>query len=133
MQSKVSRIAIGRLHNLGNYEHIRFDVTVDLSDGDDPGVVIARLEKLLAALKPVTKDYDYERALRIMSDPEQAADETSRNVEVYKRRIEKHDKAMERRARALELFAALGGQSEHVDAKDKWEDDGFWDYEEGDY
>jgi len=125
--TRVSRIAIGRLHNLGNYEHIRYDVTVDLVNGENPGLIIQRLEKLLAALKPITTDYDYQRAVKVMSDPELAADETARNIEVYKARIERHDKAVARRERALILFAALGGQSQHTDAKDNWEDDGFWD------
>jgi hypothetical protein len=126
-EAKVTRIAIGRLHNLGNYEHIRYDVTVDLTNGENPGLVIYRLEKLLAALKPITTDYDYQRAVKVMSDPELAADETARNIEVYKDRIEKHNKAVARRERALALFGALGGQSQFTDAKDKWEDDGFWD------
>src|ERR1044071_8778109 len=108
---KVTRIAIGRLHNLGNYEHIRYDVTVDLTNGENPGLIIARLEKLLGALKPITTDYDYQRAVKVMSDPELAADETARNIEVYKARIEQHDKAVARRARALELFGELGGTS----------------------
>ena len=125
--AKVTRIAIGRLHNLGNYEHIRYDITVDLSNGDNPGLIIARLEKLLSALKPVTTDYEYQRALRIMSDPEQTKDETARNLEIYKQRIEKRDKAVARRERALILFGALGGASEYTDAKNKWEDDDYWD------
>jgi hypothetical protein len=126
--AKVTRIAIGRLHNLGNYEHIRYDVTVELSNGENAGLVISRLEKLLAALKPIEKnDYDYQRAVKVMSDPELAKDESVRNIEIYKARIEKREKAVARRARALELFSELGGTSEHVDAKDKWEDDDYWD------
>src|SRR5689334_18859766 len=128
--SRVTSVSLDRLHNLGNYEHIKFSVRVDLNEGDDPGVVIYRLERLLGALKPITTDYDYQRAVRIMSDPEQAKDETTRNIEVYKKRIEDHNKAVARRKRALELFADLGGTSEHVDAKDKWEDDGFWEYDD---
>lgn len=131
--AKVASVSLDRLHNLGNYEHLKLSVRVDLNEGDDPGLIISRLEKLLSALKPITTDYDYQRALKVMSDPERAADETARNVEVYKKRIDDHDRAVARRARALELFAYLGGTSEHVDAKDKWEDDGFWDYDEGEY
>lgn len=128
--SRVTSVSLDRLHNLGNYEHIKFSVRVDLNEGDDPGTVIYRLERLLGALAPITTDYDYQRAMRIMSDPEKAADEPASNIDLYKRRIEKHDKAVAQRARALELFAHLGGTSEHVDAKDKWEDDGFWEDED---
>jgi len=124
---KVSRIGIGRLHNLGNYEHIRYDITVDLTDGENPGLIIHRLERLLSALAPINTDYEYQRALKVMSDPELAKHESVGTVEVYKARIEKHDKAVARRERALALFGALGGASEYTDAKDKWEDDDYWD------
>lgn len=127
MSAQVTRIAIGRLHNLGNYEHIRYDVTVDLTNGDNPGLIIHRLEKLLGALAPVKTDYEYQRAVRVMSNPELAKDETISNIEIYKARIEKHDKAVARRERALILFGALGGASEYTDAKLKWEDDDYWD------
>jgi len=129
--AKITEITIGRLHNLGNYEHVRYEVKAYVAGAEDPGLLISRLEKLLAALKPITTDYDYERAVKVMSDPELAADETARNIEVYRARIEKHDEAAARRERALTLFGALGGQSQHTDAKDNWEDDDFWN--EGDY
>jgi hypothetical protein len=123
----ITRISLDRLHNLGNYEHIKFSVTVDLTNGENPGRVIARLEKLLGALKPITTDYDYQRAVKVMSDPELAKDETTHTIEIHKARIEKHDKAVMRRERALVLFGALGGASQFTDAKSKWEDDDYWD------
>lgn len=126
---KVTRVGVGRLHNLGNYEHIRYDITVDLANGENPGLIISRLEKLLGALKPITADYDYQRAIKVMSDPELAKDEPARNIEIYKARIEKHEKAVARRERALTLFGALGGASQYTDAKDKWEDDDYWEDE----
>ena len=125
--AKVTRIAIGRLHNLGNYEHIRYDVTVDLTNGENPGLIIHRLEKLLGALKPIKEDWDYKRAKEILSDPEKVKDEPARNVEIYQQRVATHDKAVARRERALVLFGALGGASQFTDAKDKWEDDDYWD------
>ena len=33
---RISRIGIGRLHNLGNYEHVRYEVTVELPPGTSP-------------------------------------------------------------------------------------------------
>lgn len=122
---KVTRVGIGRLHNLGNYEHIRYDVTVEFVDGEDVGPTIARLERLLGALAPVKKDYDYERAVRIMADPEKQSETSLGLIEQYKKCIEKHDAAIARRRSALEAFDNLGGVSAYTDAKEKWEDDDY--------
>lgn len=124
--AKITEITIGRLHNLGNYEHVRYEVKAYIAGSEDPGLLISRLEKLLAALKPIQKDYDYERAVKVMSDPKLAADEPLRNIETYRQRIERHDKAIARRERALLLFNALGGSFQHTDAKVNWEDGYFW-------
>lgn len=127
MSAQVTRIAIGRLHNLGNYEHIRYDITVDLTNGENPGLIIHRLERLLGALAPIKADWEYNRAKEILADPERQKDEPARNLEIYQQRVTKHEKAVARRERALILFGALGGASEFTDAKLKWEDDDYWD------
>jgi hypothetical protein len=129
--AKITEITIGRLHNLGNYEHVRYEVKAYVAGTEDPGLLISRLEKLLGALAPIKNDYDYQRAMRIMSDPELANDETQGNIAVYRSRIEKHDKSVARRARALEIFNELGGTSQYVDAKVNWENDDFWNEEDG--
>lgn len=126
----ISEISIGRLHNLGNYEHIRYEVKLYITGDENPGVVINRVEGLLAALRPVPRDFEYEQAILVLSNPELVARETSRNVETYKRRIEKYNNAIKRRERALVLFGAMNGVSQHTDAKDNWEDDDFWNDED---
>jgi hypothetical protein len=30
---RVVRVGIGRLYNLGNYEHIRYDLTIEIPEG----------------------------------------------------------------------------------------------------
>lgn len=124
-EAKVTRIAIGRLHNLGNYEHIRYDVTVELTNGERPSEIITGLERMLGALAPVKKDYDYQRAVAILADPEKVKDETERNLETYRKRIEKVDAKLARRHAALEGFDNLNGVSVFTDAKSNWEDDDY--------
>ena len=48
-QSRVSKITVGRLHNLGNYEHVRYEVTVELPPGTAPASVVRDLEDTLRA------------------------------------------------------------------------------------
>lgn len=48
----VSKITIGRVFNLGNYEHIRYEVTVDLAHGDSAATAMIGLEKIVEGLKP---------------------------------------------------------------------------------
>lgn len=49
---RISRITIGRLHNLGNYEHVRYEVTVDLPPGTSPASVLHSTEQMLNGLEP---------------------------------------------------------------------------------
>ena len=49
----VSKITIGRLYNLGNYEHIRYEVSVDLENEDDATKAMVGLEKVIAGLAPI--------------------------------------------------------------------------------
>lgn len=49
---KVSKITVGRLFNLGSYEHVRYEVTIDLSESDDPGKCMRHLETLMEAMNP---------------------------------------------------------------------------------
>ena len=50
---KISKITVGRLYNLGNYEHIRYDLTVDVPDGESASTAIIAVERLLVALSPI--------------------------------------------------------------------------------
>lgn len=109
MAAKVIRVAIGRLHNLGNYEHIRYDVTVELneSEASNPGEVINKLERLLGALAPIKKDFDYQRAVEFLSDP-QNANRDDQTLELYKKRVERFELRKKRRTSAIQAFADLG-------------------------
>ena len=33
---KITKITVGRLHNLGNYEHVRYELTVEVPEGQKP-------------------------------------------------------------------------------------------------
>jgi hypothetical protein len=50
--SHVSRISIARLYNLGDYEHARYEVTVEVPEGADAAVTFQNLEEIVEALNP---------------------------------------------------------------------------------
>ena len=41
----ITKITIGRLYNLGNYEHVRHDLTVEVKDGESAATAITGMEK----------------------------------------------------------------------------------------
>lgn len=49
---KVTKVTIGRLFNLGSYEHVRYEVSIELNDGDNPGKCVRDLETLVEAMNP---------------------------------------------------------------------------------
>jgi hypothetical protein len=65
---RVSRVTIGRLHNLGNYEHIRYEVTVELPPGTAPASVVRELEDTLNALAEVANGTATEQTLWDMAE-----------------------------------------------------------------
>lgn len=69
---RVSRVTIGRLYSLGNYEHVRYEVSVDLPPGASPASVIGDLDTLMAGMSPKAPHSDYAvgRAIHTVSKPE---------------------------------------------------------------
>src|SRR3954466_9951002 len=55
---RISRITIGRLYNLGSYEHVRYELTVEVPGGESAATAVIGMEKLLAALSPKTSTRD---------------------------------------------------------------------------
>ena len=137
---RISRITLGRLHNLGNYEHVRYEVTVELPPGTSPASVARELEDTLNALepRPPVSDWDLRQAVKTLALPEPVLEpkddddpfETPQQVLQRKRadrerarlHIERHEAWVKSRDAALRRFDALGGSAQWTDAKDCWDD-----------
>jgi hypothetical protein len=52
MKPAVAEITIGRLFNLGQYEHVRYEIKVSALDGSGVADTIRALERVLAGIKP---------------------------------------------------------------------------------
>lgn len=138
---RISRVTIGRLHNLGNYEHVRFEVTVELPPGTSPASVIGEMTTTLDDMdpKPPVDLWDLKAAIDMLAKPPPvlaAADPddpfTNPQTE-YERAVRRRETAVEKVARheawrkthaaALQRFDQFGGTAVRTDAKDSWDQD----------
>ena len=147
---KVTKITIGRLYNLGNYEHVRYDITVDVQPGESAASAMIGLEKIITGLAPerawaVHSEGELEREGRSVEEMSKLLvnaefDETEFRRrhghfegtprEYYKRCLDSHQsnvtrraKAVQRAATARKLLEDIGGAANWKDAKLDWQDD----------
>lgn len=135
---RISRITIARLHNLGNYEHVRYEVTVELPPGTSPASVLHTLDRLVAELEPrgpYSKSEVY-LAQRKVSQPEpkltdfsdwgsptERLDEALRERHRAVQLLKHYDEWRQRRDAAQRRFDEFGGTRVYTDAKDRWDDE----------
>jgi len=146
---KVTKITLGRLYNLGSYEHIRYEVSVEIPEGESAAVTMIGLEKLMEALSPKTSTHTKdellreERRLKAMGEDLGLDEDAFRRkhgffegspLEYVKRCNESHNENVARRdawekrsAKARMLLDDLGGAANWKDAKLDWENDDDWD------
>lgn len=148
---RTTRITIARLFNLGSYEHCRYEISVEIAEGESAKSAIIGLEKVMAALAPESKcsvrtrgelDRELNCVLELRNQLSLPEDEFRRRhghfegtpKEYYERCEKMHAENVARReayekraARARELLDELGGAEHWKDAKLDWENDYFGD------
>lgn len=139
---RISRITIGRLHNLGNYEHVRYEVTVDLPPGTSPASVLHATEHMLNALepkgpysayevlnaqrelaKPAPKLADFVDGRDHYDTPDKRLESANKDRERALQIVNRHNEWRQRRDAAHRRFDELGGIALHRDAKAEWDED----------
>lgn len=143
---KITKITIGRLYNLGSYEHVRYDLTVELKDGESAQVAMLGMEKLIAALSPKTSTHSREelarerRRLDLMhTDLDAIGDDefyrkhghyqgtpveyVARCEKSHAENVAERDEWEARQEKARRLLDDLGGAAEWKDAKLDWENE----------
>lgn len=143
---RTTKITIARLFNLGNFEHQRYEITVELNDVDSASAAIVGLEKILEALAPESRwgvksqaeiDREQRRITQLHSDlEEKGSDEFKRRHGYFEgtpaeyiarcesMRAEERKKRLEyvkRASTARKLLDDLAGASEWKDHKLNWE------------
>jgi len=125
-QSSVQSIYVERVFNLGNYENIKIGVRVEIGGDDDPGRVLASLERIFNDLRASSgaSSFDLNRAQRILATPEAELDESDRKrLEQSREIMRRHEEASERRRKARQALASLNYTSQYKDHKEDWKDD----------
>lgn len=139
---KISKITAARLFNTGNYEHVRYELTVDVSESESASDAIVGLERIMEGLRPIRNvKTDQEIKLlesqieRMLTMPaveweRQYKHYTGTPTEIIERHrksldeeIEKASKAKDVAKRARELLDDIGGASKWTDAKLDWDDE----------
>ena len=132
---RCSRITVGRLYNLGNYEHVRYELTVDVPAGNRASIALRNTVRVLAAAnpKPPVSIHEVARAKSQLDDPQQwhkgvsPKKERQRMIrEMIKEALAKvklYETWQKQRAKAMELLDRMGAAVEQKDAKLTWEDD----------
>lgn len=134
-KARVVRVGIGRLYNLGNYEHIRYDLTIEIPEDANAKDAVSKLRQILRALKPKKAEIYGIKKLREMAAMSPEERETHRIEHgATAEDFQKADNAVrvlaerdEKRKSALELFNNFNGQSVYTDHKEQWDDD--YDYD----
>lgn len=150
---KVTKITIGRLYNLGSYEHVRYELTVEVKDGESAATALVGLEKILAALSPKTSTHsrqdlwreslriqELQAALAAMTDENEfrrkhgyfegtPAEYVSRCAQSHFDNVKERDRWEQCSAKARKMLEDLGGAANWKDAKLDWEDDQYQDDE----
>lgn len=144
---KITKITIGRLHNLGNYEHVRYELTCDVADGESPATALVGMERILNALNPRCPHAtlgDLDRKQAQLDQHRTLDDEKFHNYhgqeyvgtrEEFTARIQggideeraKRKAWDERHAKARKLLEDLGGAANWKDHKLDWEEGDFSD------
>jgi hypothetical protein len=146
--SRVSRISVDRLYSTGNFEHVKYSLSVEVPEGASAAAALTGIEKIMAALAPESKaccftrgelDRELNRTIELRKDLlSLSGDEFMRRHGHFegtpKDYIERCEKmhaenqakrlAYEHRARkARAILDDLGGAAAWKDAKLDWEND----------
>lgn len=128
LQPRVSRLTVSRLYNMGNYEHTRYEVSVEVPEGADASEAMRRLKDILWSLRPVKTGDTYSMLRAREALARQAAGEDldkydQDQLDTYREMVRRSEAGHARVSAAIAALKDLGGVSEFKDAKEKWDDE----------
>lgn len=142
---RVTNITIGRLANLGNYEHVRYEIAVEVKEGESAAQAIANLESILEAmamrqpghiLSPASLKHHEALLADLREMPD--IDVQTKHGMSKALAIAKAEKSIAKERAQLEAWTAmqesararfdhLGGTEKFTDHKRDWDDDTTWE------
>lgn len=126
---RITHVESARLHNLGNYEHVRYQIMVELPLGASPASVVGELEQVLADLEPKCpwSTWALAHAQRLVQqvDPDEgaSAEDHARRRDAARDKLARYAEWKKQRDAALAKLDQFGGLAVHTDAKGRWDAD----------
>ena len=87
MKTRISRITVARLYNLGSYEHARYELTAEVSDRESAAMAMIAIERILSGLRPIKNIKDQQDFVRAQA---RIDDMKAMNVETFDQRIPRY-------------------------------------------
>lgn len=123
-KSKVTHVSISRLYNMGSYEHVKYDLGVEVPDGASANEAFMGIARILFALKPIKFPYNFESMKDLLAKPMEELSESEKSIRPeYAERVGEIERLRAARVEALKQLDDLGGTGQHKDAKLSWGDD----------
>jgi hypothetical protein len=132
---RITSFSVGRVYNLGNYENIRLDLSVEVPEGESVRAALTSVMGILKAAspKPPVQAYSVEHARKQLEDPQA----WHKNIVIVKERkaaircmvkdakatVSKWEAWKASRKLALEALDAIGATSIRKDHKNDWNDE----------
>lgn len=147
---RATKLTVARLYNLGSYEHVRYEISVEVAEGESAATALIGLERILGALNPKSstksreelkreqENIDYMNEQLGLHGPEEFTykhghfegtpqEYIERCTKSHLENVAKRDKWEARAAKARQLLEDLGGAANWKDAKLEWDDNDFGD------
>ncbi len=109
---RIKTISVARLHSLGNYEHVKVEITAEVPEGASAKATLFELAAVVERLKPVRKPYNYDHALAVLNKVgEQLSEAEKASREEYLDIVRNYTTAKELQKAAIEKLDQLGGST----------------------
>lgn len=122
---RVTSLSVGRLCNLGNYEHIRYEVTVEIPEGGDVTKTLTAIETALNTLAVRPPDgWSYRHAAEALAKPRGEWTPTDiQNESAHREMVRRMEEWRAKQEYARAVLGDFSLSSQFTDHKQSWEDD----------
>lgn len=121
---KVTSLSVSRLYNLGNYQNVKFDLTVQVGPGESASQTFTNVMWIINQLRPLRVpecQESYENAIKLPAETQ--SEYQKQHLEEWASEMTTWAEKKRRRAEAVAAFDDLGGVSKYTDHKEKWDDE----------
>lgn len=122
---RITKLSVGRLCNLGNYEHIRYEVTVDIPEGVCATKTLTAIETALNTLATRPPDgWSYRHAAETLAKPRGEWTPTDiQNEPAHREMVRRMEQWHAKQDYARKVLGDFSLSSEFTDHKQDWQDD----------